>query len=190
MSSVYATRNLLEQSAARRGAMGGMRDEQYAADQQADNERRQRAIDEFTERIESLTKAQDAINETLEKARLDAKVAADELQKQIQEIIDFALPQLKNPDESAGGPVEQDGQRRQKWGARVPTGTIALTANTVPPGWLECDGTEIRRDENFNLYSVVGERFGAPSGVHVFKLPSAAQLPTLPTPGTRWIIRK
>ena len=53
-----------------------------------------------------------------------------------------------------------------------PVGTVITFAGaTPPPYYLECDGSEISRTEYSNLFSVLGELYGAGDGVNTFNLP-------------------
>lgn len=57
-------------------------------------------------------------------------------------------------------------------GAAVPTGAIFnFAAETVPSGYLECDGSEISRTTYADLYAVIGIAFGVGNGTTTFNLP-------------------
>ncbi|WP_420549463.1 phage tail protein [Curvivirga sp.] len=54
----------------------------------------------------------------------------------------------------------------------VPAGSIFwFAADAVPSGYLSCNGGEISRETYSNLFSVIGETFGAGDGVSTFDLP-------------------
>jgi len=53
-----------------------------------------------------------------------------------------------------------------------PTGTIiSFTINTVPNGYLECDGSAVSRSTYTDLFSVIGTNYGAGNGTTTFNLP-------------------
>ena len=57
--------------------------------------------------------------------------------------------------------------------AITPTGSvIAFAGSTIPNGWLLCDGSEISRTDYANLYSVIGDTYGAGDGSTTFTLPN------------------
>ena len=43
--------------------------------------------------------------------------------------------------------------------------------DSVPTGWLHCDGSEVSRDTYSLLYSKVGDTYGAGDGTTTFNLP-------------------
>lgn len=52
------------------------------------------------------------------------------------------------------------------------TGTILPTvATSAPTGWLLCDGSAVSRSTYANLYTLVGNAFGAGDGSTTFNLP-------------------
>lgn len=54
----------------------------------------------------------------------------------------------------------------------IPTGcVIAYGSNTVPPGFLACDGSEISRAEYSALFLAIGETYGAGDSANTFNLP-------------------
>lgn len=54
----------------------------------------------------------------------------------------------------------------------APVGTIAAFGGaTLPDGWLVCDGAAVSRTTYANLYSVLGDAFGAGDGTTTFNLP-------------------
>ena len=54
----------------------------------------------------------------------------------------------------------------------VPTGNIVIqTTNTVPDGYLLCDGSEISREAEATLFSVIGTFYGNGDGSETFCLP-------------------
>lgn len=54
----------------------------------------------------------------------------------------------------------------------LPAGAIqAFAMNTVPTGWLECNGVAVSRVTYANLFSVIGVTYGAGNGVTTFNLP-------------------
>lgn len=57
-------------------------------------------------------------------------------------------------------------------GGNIPSGTIVpLTTNSIPSGWLLCDGQAVSRITYSNLFNVIGVRFGVGDGVNTFTLP-------------------
>ena len=54
----------------------------------------------------------------------------------------------------------------------VPVGTIiAYSAETPPPGYLECDGTPLSRADYSRLFAAIGTAFGEGDGSTTFHLP-------------------
>lgn len=54
----------------------------------------------------------------------------------------------------------------------VPTGTILPFASSVPPsGYLVCDGSEVSRTANADLFGVIGTTWGEGDGSLTFALP-------------------
>ena len=52
-------------------------------------------------------------------------------------------------------------------------GEIKMWAgNTIPYGWLECDGSEVSKTEYPNLYAAIGDLWGVPNSSSNFKLPN------------------
>jgi microcystin-dependent protein len=52
------------------------------------------------------------------------------------------------------------------------------------PGWLLCDGREVRRDLYLDLFDEIGEAYGAGDGQETFNLPNfAGRFPCHTTPG-------
>ena len=47
----------------------------------------------------------------------------------------------------------------------------ALAHNTVPQGWLLCDGAEVSRTTYSRLYSLIGDQYGAGDGTATFNVP-------------------
>lgn len=55
----------------------------------------------------------------------------------------------------------------------IPCGIVqAFAGNTVPNGWLLCDGSAVSRTDYANLYSVIGDTYGAGDGSTTFNLPN------------------
>jgi microcystin-dependent protein len=48
---------------------------------------------------------------------------------------------------------------------------IAVSVDSVPYGFLECNGAEISRDTYANLYSVIGDTYGAGDDSTTFNIP-------------------
>lgn len=93
---------------------------------------------------------------------------------------------------TAGGLINQETQRTQYGKLRFDcpaTGDLKLTTNFTDRCWLKCEGQEVSTNDYPELYSVIGNKFGTPSTVDVFKLPARADLPTIPTSGIDWAIR-
>lgn len=54
----------------------------------------------------------------------------------------------------------------------TPTGTILnLGGNTVPVGYLKCDGSEISRTDYSDLFNAIGTTYGDGDGTTTFNLP-------------------
>lgn len=54
----------------------------------------------------------------------------------------------------------------------IPPGTvIAYAGDSVPSGWLKCDGTAISRDDHSRLFQVVNTAHGIGNGSSTFNLP-------------------
>jgi microcystin-dependent protein len=54
----------------------------------------------------------------------------------------------------------------------VPVGCVqAFAGNTVPNGWLFCDGSAVSRTDYADLYAVIGDTYGAGDGESTFNLP-------------------
>ena len=52
-------------------------------------------------------------------------------------------------------------------------GEIKMWAgNTIPYGWLECDGSEVSKTKYPNLYAAIGDLWGVPNSSSNFKLPN------------------
>ena len=55
----------------------------------------------------------------------------------------------------------------------IPIGVVqAYAGNTVPDGWLLCDGSSVSRTDYAELYSVIGDTYGAGDGSTTFDLPN------------------
>jgi microcystin-dependent protein len=55
----------------------------------------------------------------------------------------------------------------------VPVGCVqAYAGNTLPNGWLLCDGSAVSRTDYAELYSVIGDTYGAGDGSTTFNLPN------------------
>jgi microcystin-dependent protein len=48
---------------------------------------------------------------------------------------------------------------------------IAVSADNVPYGFLECNGAEISRDAYADLYAVIGDTYGSGDGSTTFNIP-------------------
>lgn len=57
----------------------------------------------------------------------------------------------------------------------IPTGVVqAFAGSTTPTGWLLCDGSAVSRMDYAELYSVIGDTYGAGDGTTTFNLPNLA----------------
>lgn len=55
----------------------------------------------------------------------------------------------------------------------IPIGVVqAFAGNTVPDGWLLCDGSAVSRTDYAELYAVIGDTYGAGDGESTFNLPN------------------
>jgi hypothetical protein len=48
---------------------------------------------------------------------------------------------------------------------------VAIPFQTVPPGFLECDGQALNRDDYPDLYDAIGDLYGLGSVINTFKIP-------------------
>ena len=54
----------------------------------------------------------------------------------------------------------------------IPCGIVqAFAGNTVPDGWFLCDGSAVSRTDYAELYSVIGDTYGAGDGSTTFNIP-------------------
>ena len=61
----------------------------------------------------------------------------------------------------------------KKIGSEVPAGTMQMFAgNTIPAGWLLCDGSAVSRTNYAKLFSAIGTTWGAGDGLTTFNLPN------------------
>lgn len=62
----------------------------------------------------------------------------------------------------------------KKIGSEVPVGTVQMFAgNTIPAGWLLCDGSAVSRTDYAKLFSAIGTTWGAGDGSTTFNLPNS-----------------
>ena len=62
----------------------------------------------------------------------------------------------------------------KKIGSEVPAGIMQMFAgNTIPAGWLLCDGSAISRTDYAKLFSAIGTTWGAGDGSTTFNLPNS-----------------
>lgn len=62
----------------------------------------------------------------------------------------------------------------KKIGSEVPAGTVRIFAgNTIPAGWLLCDGSAVSRTDYAKLFSAIGTTWGAGDGSTTFNLPNS-----------------
>ena len=62
----------------------------------------------------------------------------------------------------------------KKIGSEVPAGTMQMFAgNTIPAGWLLCDGSAVSRTNYAKLFSAIGTTWGAGDGSTTFNLPNS-----------------
>ena len=55
----------------------------------------------------------------------------------------------------------------------IPCGIVqAFAGNTVPDGWLLCDGSAVSRTDYADLYTVIGDTYGAGDGSTTFNVPN------------------
>lgn len=70
----------------------------------------------------------------------------------------------------------------------VPAGTCAVFAiATMPDGWVLADNTEYEQTKYPLLYEVIRQTYGGGAGT--FRVPSASDLPTIPTGTLKWMIK-
>ena len=62
----------------------------------------------------------------------------------------------------------------KKIGSEVPAGTMQMFAgNTIPAGWLLCDGSAVSRTDYAKLFSAIGTTWGTGDGSTTFNLPNS-----------------
>ncbi|MCI7235427.1 MAG: phage tail protein [Veillonellaceae bacterium] len=62
----------------------------------------------------------------------------------------------------------------KKIGSEVPAGIMQMFAgNTIPAGWLLCDGSAVSRADYAKLFSAIGTTWGAGDGSTTFNLPNS-----------------
>lgn len=54
---------------------------------------------------------------------------------------------------------------------RIPPGTLAMHAGSLPAGWLECDGYAVSRATYADLFTAIGVVYGAGDSSTTFNLP-------------------
>ncbi len=58
-------------------------------------------------------------------------------------------------------------------GLLAPVGVVqAFAGSTTPEGWLLCDGSAVSRTDYADLYTVIGDTYGAGDGSTTFNLPN------------------
>lgn len=74
------------------------------------------------------------------------------------------------------GDIISDGTA--KFRVKSPTGMTLVgevtyfAGDTPPTGWLVCDGRAVSREEYFELFNVIGTKYGAGDGSTTFNLPN------------------
>lgn len=97
-----------------------------------------------------------------------AKALTETLSKNVI-IVDEDLHQLRLHDGSTAGGHLIGGSS----GSGVPVGTIIpFAGNSVPQGYLLCDGSAISRTTYASLFAVIGTIYGTGDGNSTFNLPS------------------
>lgn len=62
----------------------------------------------------------------------------------------------------------------KKIGSEVPAGIMQMFAgNTIPAGWLLCDGSAVSRTDYAKLFSAIGTTWGEGDGSTTFNLPNS-----------------
>lgn len=99
-----------------------------------------------------------------------AKALTETLPKNVI-IVDEDLKELRLHDGvTPGGKIIG-----QSAGSGVPIGTIIpFAGNSVPQGYLLCDGSAISRTDYASLFAVIGTIYGAGDGNSTFNLPNAS----------------
>jgi len=74
---------------------------------------------------------------------------------------------------SAGGTGGTGGTGTPGSDSQIPTGTMFMTAisETLPSGWLLCDGTAVSRSTYSVLYAAIGTNYGSGNTTTTFNLP-------------------
>lgn len=97
-----------------------------------------------------------------------AKALTETLSKNVI-IVDEDLHQLRLHDGSTAGGHLIGGSS----GSGVPVGTIIpFAGNSIPQGYLLCDGSAISRTTYASLFAVIGTIYGAGDGNSTFNLPN------------------
>lgn len=118
----------------------------------------------------------------------------DEVEKQIEQIelentevvAAGALPVFigdgvegENPKKGAvPAPARGDAKKGKflhasgKWKSPFPAGMIKILAgDKVPDGWAECDGREVKREDNKELFAAIATKWGSGDGTTTFNIP-------------------
>lgn len=88
---------------------------------------------------------------------------------------DARIARLEEMVEQLASPNFRAQQEAAIWDGRyaVPAGVVITWAgDTVPLGWLECDGSAISRTGYPELYAAIGTQYGAGNGSTTFNLPN------------------
>lgn len=80
--------------------------------------------------------------------------------------------QFPDADGNAGQYLQTDGSAGLSWATPVPSGAIvAYGGAAAPTGWLLCDGSAVSRTTYADLFSAIGETYGAGDGMTTFNVP-------------------
>lgn len=184
MANIFAQIEQQRQASRDLSARGGLSIEDYNARLQDQDEARAKLADE-------LTKAIDDLRKQIETSESEAKSRTETLTKAVTDLSDIIA--VADGPNSAGGVIDPNirtTQFRRRRGNIAATGDLKLSTNYTDLCWLKCDGRDVAIADYPELYSVIGTKFGAAAdATKFFKLPSAANLPAIPSGGIDWHIR-
>lgn len=101
----------------------------------------------------------------------DAAQSADNAAQAASDLVNDISAKLA--DGELNGKDGKDGKDGELGGDTVPIGSMfPLATSTVPDGWLLCDGSTVSRADYSELFSVIGESYGAGDGETTFALPN------------------
>lgn len=101
----------------------------------------------------------------------DAAQSADNAAQAASDLVNDISAKLA--DGELNGKDGKDGKDGELGGDTVPIGSMfPLATSIIPDGWLLCDGSTVSRTDYSELFSVIGESYGAGDGSTTFALPN------------------